>query len=139
MRCYIHWVWWFYVGSLDFRVVYCFLSILAIILLRERERERLADCFILIVLWLSLFCVFSSPCPGMVCNFDISRSYSLVFLTTGNDNQSLWTTVVCDLDLLRSAMVFYICSGKPNITRTGSQTFLSCRFIYCAKQTGANM
>ena len=83
--------------------------------------------------------VFSSPCPGMVCNCGISMANSLVFLTTGNDNQSLWTTVVCDLDLLRSAMVFYICSGKPNITRTGYQMFLSCRFTYFANQTGANM
>ena len=36
---------------------------------RERERERERDgCFALIVLKLSVFCVFSSRCFGVVCS-----------------------------------------------------------------------
>ena len=51
------------------------ISSLAIISLRKRER---VGCFTLIVLWLSVFCVSSSRCHGLVHTlyWDISWSYA---------------------------------------------------------------
>ena len=62
-------------GSLFCGVVLGALSSLAIILLRKRELV----CFTLIVLWLSVFCVSSSWCCGLVCS--LSMWHFLIILT----------------------------------------------------------
>ena len=55
----------FCVGSLFYGVVLSILSSFTIILLRKRVLVALLCVFA--VVWLSVFCVFSSQCCGLVC------------------------------------------------------------------------